>query len=97
MANSIKIFKDSKIKKDDNLPILQSDNLFIDFADISVATRLASSRSEAKRLIAAGSVRVDGVRVSDLKEDMKRIKDQSIINVGRRKFVKIRFPARDGK
>lgn len=68
-----------------------------DMADVIAGTALASSRSEAKRLIAQGAVEIDGVRVSDLKEDKKKIKNESVIKAGTRKFVKIRFPAKDGK
>lgn len=67
-----------------------------DMPALLCATALASSRSEAKRLIVQGAVEIDGVRVSDLKEDLKKIKDQSIIKAGRREFVKIRLPG-EGK
>lgn len=62
-----------------------------DMADVLAGTALASSRSEAKRLIAQGAVEIDGVRVSDLKEDKKKIKNESVIKVGSRKFKKIIF------
>ncbi len=88
IADSIRRLEDSRIA---------AGSLQIDFADVLLAASLASSRGEAKRQIAQGSVEVDGTRVSDLKEDLKKVKDQSIVKVGRRKFVKIRFPAHVGK
>jgi tyrosyl-tRNA synthetase len=48
--------------------------------------RLVLSRSEAKRLLSQGAVEVDGVKITD---DMVRIKDGSIIKVGKRRFKKI--------
>lgn len=48
--------------------------------------RLVLSRSEAKRLLSQGAVEVDGAKVTD---DMVRIKDGSIIKVGKRRFKKI--------
>lgn len=48
--------------------------------------RLVLSRSEAKRLLSQGAVEVDGVKITD---DMVRIKDGSVIKVGKRRFKKI--------
>ncbi len=50
---------------------------------------LASSRSEARRLIKHGAVKIDGNRVSD--ENLKfKPKNNSIIQVGKRRFLKIK-------
>jgi len=48
--------------------------------------RLVLSRSEAKRLLSQGAVEVDGVKITD---DTVRIKDGSIIKVGKRRFKKV--------
>lgn len=74
-----------------------SDSSAMDMADLLMSASLVSNRSEAKRLIAQGAVEVDEVRVSDLKKDLRRIKDHSIIRVGKRKFLKVRFPAVSSK
>lgn len=51
---------------------------------------LVSSRSEARRLIKQGAVKIDGDRVSD--ENLKfSPKDNSIIQVGKRRFLKIKI------
>jgi len=53
---------------------------------------LAGSVSEAQRLITQGSVRVDGERVSDVKNEITGSPDsETLIQVGKRKFLKIRF------
>lgn len=50
---------------------------------------LASSRSEARRLIKQGAVKIDGNRVSN--ENLKfNPKNNSIIQVGKRRFLKIK-------
>jgi tyrosyl-tRNA synthetase len=53
---------------------------------------LAPSVSEAQRLIAQGSVRVDGERVSDVKSEIAGSPDsEALIQVGKRRFLKVRF------
>lgn len=57
--------------------------------DLLVRTRLASSKSEAKRLIDQGGVSVNGSRIMN-HESRVNIKNGMIIRVGKRKFVKIK-------
>ena len=49
------------------------------------ALGLASSKSEAKRLVSQGAVEVDGVRVTDTLP----IYDGAVVKVGKRKFVRL--------
>ncbi len=56
--------------------------------DLLVETKLAPSRSEAKRLISQGGVSIDGDKISDLSAIIK-LKDKNIIKVGKRNFLKI--------
>jgi tyrosyl-tRNA synthetase len=51
-------------------------------------TKLASSRSEARRLIEQGGVSIDGERVTDLNAVAPRAKE-FVLKVGKRKFLKI--------
>ncbi|HEX8088957.1 MAG TPA: tyrosine--tRNA ligase [Blastocatellia bacterium] len=56
------------------------------------AQGLAPSVSEAQRLISQGSVRVDGERVSDLKQELAPRREQEVlIQIGKRKFLRVRF------
>ena len=55
-------------------------------SDVLVKTFMASSRSEAKRLINQGAVEVDGIKINS--EEVK-LHVGSVIKVGRRRFVKI--------
>ena len=52
------------------------------------ATHLASSKSEARRLIEQGGVSVDGVKVTDFNAALPA-KGEFILKVGKRKFLKI--------
>ena len=63
-----------------------SDALVIDIPDALVVTSTVSSRSEAKRLINQGAVRVDGQKVQS---ENVEIREGSIIKVGRRRFIRI--------
>jgi len=61
-----------------------------DLVRLLVKTGLASSNSEARRLITQGGVKVDGVRVST-PDSTVNTDDESIIQVGKRKFLKVRW------
>lgn len=55
---------------------------------------LAGSRSEARRLIDQGAVRVDGVRVTEHTLDLAEVVDR-VIQVGKRRFVRVLPPDGD--
>lgn len=56
--------------------------------EVLVESKLASSKSEAKRLIEQGGVRVDNTVISNFQF---LISNNQIVNVGARKFVKVRI------
>ena len=58
--------------------------------DLLVQVGLAGSKNEARRLIEQGGVTLDGHRVSS-REDTVIIKNNSIVRVGKRSFVKIKL------
>ena len=60
----------------------------VTIADLLVDTGLASSKSQARRLIAQGGVRLDGTQVSK-HEQVVRVQDGTILQVGKRRFVKL--------
>jgi tyrosyl-tRNA synthetase len=57
--------------------------------DVLVKVGLAKSKSEARRLIEQGGVRVDDEKVVEVKDELD-LKNGSIVQVGPRKFVKIK-------
>jgi tyrosyl-tRNA synthetase len=58
----------------------------INISRLLVELKLAKSRSEANRLIAQGSVSIDGKKISN---NLATLKNGSIIKVGKRRFAKV--------
>jgi tyrosyl-tRNA synthetase len=56
--------------------------------DLIIATQLAASKSEARRLIEQGGVKINEVKRTDVNETVA-IEDGMVLQVGPRKFVKI--------
>ena len=57
--------------------------------ELLVECELSSSKSEARRLIEQNAVEIEGEKITE-PEKMVEIKDQMIIQVGKRRFVKIK-------
>ena len=57
--------------------------------DLLVNTNLAASKGEARRLIEQGGVKIDGEKASNSQAEIE-LKDEVLIQVGKRKFLKIR-------
>jgi tyrosyl-tRNA synthetase len=56
------------------------------------ANHLAASVAEAQRLVAQGSVRINGERVSDVKVEIgERAGEEWLIQVGKRKYLRVTF------
>jgi tyrosyl-tRNA synthetase len=58
--------------------------------DLLTITNLAPSKGEARRLVLQGGVTIDGVRVDDINTIID-IKDNAVIKVGKRKFIRIKL------
>jgi tyrosyl-tRNA synthetase len=56
--------------------------------DLLVATQLVSSKSEARRLVEQGGVKINNVKKADVAETIA-VDDGMVVQVGPRKFVKI--------
>jgi tyrosyl-tRNA synthetase len=50
---------------------------------------LAASNSEARRLVQQGGVKLDGQTVSDIKLELAPTDGEQVVQVGRRKFVRL--------
>ncbi len=57
--------------------------------DLLVNTNLAASKSEAKRLIEQGGVKVSSEKISNISAEIE-LKDEILLQVGKRKFLKIK-------
>lgn len=85
-AKSAQIYFESIFQQKNNPEdIRPSASPSFNIVDILVDDKLTSSRSEAKRLIAQGGVRVNGKKVENIDEI---VDSEAIINVGPRKFIK---------
>jgi tyrosyl-tRNA synthetase len=58
--------------------------------DLLITTNLAPSKGEARRLVIQGGVSIDGVKIDDINAIIE-IKDNLIIKVGKRKFIRIKL------
>ncbi|MCY8374293.1 tyrosine--tRNA ligase [Bacillus inaquosorum] len=56
--------------------------------DLLVTLKLLSSKSEARRMIQNGGVRINGEKITDIHADAE-VKENMIIQVGKRKFLKL--------
>ncbi|MGI5827450.1 MAG: tyrosine--tRNA ligase [Patescibacteria group bacterium] len=77
-----------RMEKVANIFLKKIDNLAVEIPDLLVRTHMTPSKSEARRLIEQGAVRVDGEVVKDLKTEVT-LKPGMIIQAGKRKFIKI--------
>ena len=78
-------------KKDipDNIPEIESEsNILMDLIPILVQNNIISSKSEFKRLIAQGGVRVNQEKLNDI--DFKLI-DNDVIKIGKKKFIRVKI------
>lgn len=80
-----KVFKDKATPKDIPEVAIAKENMKL--ADLLIEAGLASSKTEARRLITQGAVKVDGVKISDDKEVV--VKEGLVIQAGKLKYAKI--------
>jgi len=71
------------------LPEVKIEKKKLKLLDLLVKTNLASSKSEAKRLVIQGGVRINKVLQKDWQKTVQ-IKKGDVIQVGKRRFVKIK-------
>jgi len=84
-----KQFKNKEVP--DNIPVLNVECRKWKVVDLLTKTKLASSKSEARRLIEQGGVKIDKrkLTIKDL-EKLADVESGMIVQVGKRKFVKIK-------
>jgi tyrosyl-tRNA synthetase len=83
------VFKEKKLPK--KIPEIKIKEKILGILDLLVKTKLVSSKSEAKRLILAKAVKINGFLKEDWREKIK-IEEGMVIKVGKRKFLKINPP-----
>jgi len=80
------IFRDKKLPEE--IPEFKVDRPAIGLIDAVVMSKSASSKSDARRLIAQGGVKVDQKKVEELNFELD-LTTPKIIQVGKKRFVKI--------
>lgn len=81
-----KVFKDKKLPSE--MPEIEIKEKSISILDLLAKTKLAESKSEAQRLVGQKGVKIDGEIWDDWKREVE-IKKGMIIQVGKRRFIKI--------
>lgn len=78
------VFQNNELPEDiPSVDIVEGENII----DIITKSKLVPSKSEAKRLMLQGGIKVNGEKVSDFENTS--LKNEDIIQVGKRKFVKV--------
>ncbi|MDO8436476.1 MAG: tyrosine--tRNA ligase [bacterium] len=80
-----KVFKEKKLPS--NIPEIKIKENLLNILNLLVRTRMASSKSEAKRLVLQKGVKIDGKIEEDWKKNVQ-IKKGLIIQAGKRRFAK---------
>lgn len=79
----------SKREKPSKMPIKKIADSECRLDDLLLRCQLATSKSEAARLVRQGGVEIEGEKITDPLKIIQ-IKDEMIIQVGKRRFVKIK-------
>ncbi len=87
--NFIKVFSKKEIPEDIPEPKLEVNSTEIPLVDLILKVGFAPSKSEARRLIKSGAVRINGEKIGDINYKVS-LKDEFILQVGKRKFARIK-------
>lgn len=82
----VKIFSKKELPED--LPTLVLDTDQVELVELLVKLNVAASKSEAKRLIQQGGVKLDGQKIIDIHTTVK-LDTERILKVGKRHFFKL--------
>jgi len=80
------VFKEKKLPT--KIPEIKIKEKTLNILELLTKTKLASSKSEAKRLILQKGVKIDG-KIQENWQEIIEIKKGMVIQVGKRKFIKI--------
>ena len=79
------VFQKGQIPSD--ILTVKSSKEDFDLAQIVVENKLAPSKSELRRLVKQGGVKVNSEKVNDLQDII--LEDELIVQIGKKKFIKI--------
>jgi tyrosyl-tRNA synthetase len=72
----------------DDIEEFKIQNSKLNIVDLLVNSKLVSSKSEGRRMVEQGGVKIDGEKVDSIESEIEG-KDGMVIQVGKRKFVKL--------
>lgn len=72
----------------DEMPDIKISKTEIEIIDLLIDNKLFDSKSEAKRMIAQGAVKIDEEKIRDFREKLN-LKGGEVLRIGKRKFFKI--------
>lgn len=81
------VFKNKGVPED--ISTIEIKEKEMNLLDLVVKTKLVKSKGEAKRLISQNAIKIEGKQKNDLNETIK-IKKDSVIQIGKRRFIKIK-------
>ncbi len=87
--NFDKIFR--RHETPEKIEIFETDRKNYPILDLLFDTKLAESKSDAKRVIEGGGVEIDNQKITDWKKEIE-LKSEMVIRFGKRKFVKVKLP-----
>ena len=92
-AHFTRVVREHRPPDDDQVPVVAlTDGDPVHTPKLLVETGLASSTSEARRLLSQGAVRLDGGALSELDVPRERLAG-ALLQVGRRRFIRLRADA----
>jgi len=72
----------------ENIPVFKVQKNIYKLVDLLAETKLAPTKSEARRLIEQGAVEIDGQVIKEWNDEIK-LKNKMVIKVGKRRFIKL--------
>ena len=81
-----RVFKEKKLPS--KIPVFYLTKNIYSFLDLLFDLKQVSSKSEAKRLILQGGVKINGEVKKDWKEEIE-IREEMVVQVGKRKFIRL--------
>lgn len=89
------VFRDNGLPED--IPTVQIHKKQINILDLLTETKLCASKGEARRLIEQGGVRLNQQKISDNKQPIFLEEEPLLLQVGKRKFIKVSWNKEQAK
>ncbi len=85
----LNVFSKNKLPKDIKTKKISTDSYPINIADLITTLGMCKSKSEARRLIKSGAVKLDNKQITDIKHTVAKPKENVLIKVGKRRYIRL--------